>query len=119
MPICDEGAGAPTTEPRESPVNPVASSTPDSYGHLMTHHENHESHDEMSREQKRHDQLTSAPDATEADAAPRVEVSEHDGTTRIDILPDAAVRPGPGPGAEPAGDDAGDEAGDNAAADRT
>jgi hypothetical protein len=63
-------------------------------------HESHESHDEMSREQKRHDQLTSAPDATEADAAPRVEVSEHDGNTRIDILDDAAVRPGPGPGAD-------------------
>lgn len=53
---------------------------------------------EMTSEEKRHDQLTSAPDATEADAAPRVEVSEHDGNTRIDIAPDAAVRPGPGPG---------------------
>lgn len=54
--------------------------------------------EEMTSEQKRHDQLTSAPDATEADAAPRIEVSEHEGTTRIDIAPDAAVRPGPGPG---------------------
>ncbi|WP_334150831.1 multidrug transporter [Microbacterium sp.] len=53
---------------------------------------------EMTSEEKRHDQLTSAPDATEADAAPRIEVTEHDGTTRIDILPDAEVRPGPGPG---------------------
>lgn len=53
---------------------------------------------EMTSEQKRHDQLTSAPDATEADAAPRIEVSEHDGVTRVDIAPDAAVRPGPGPG---------------------
>jgi len=59
-----------------------------------------ESHDEMTSEQKRHDQLTSAPDATEADAAPRIDVSEHDGTTRIDIRPDAAVRPGPGPGVD-------------------
>ncbi len=54
---------------------------------------------EMTDEQKRHDQLTSAPDATEADAAPRIQVSEHDGVTRIDIAPDAPVRPGPGPGA--------------------
>jgi len=53
---------------------------------------------EMTSEEKRHDQLTAAPDATEADAAPRIEVTEHDGVTRIDIAPDAAVRPGPGPG---------------------
>lgn len=51
-----------------------------------------------SFEENRHDQLTSAPDATEADAAPRVDVSEHDGNTRIDIRDDAEVRPGPGPG---------------------
>ncbi|WP_149083870.1 MULTISPECIES: multidrug transporter [Microbacterium] len=49
-------------------------------------------------EENRRDQLTSAPDATEADAAPRVDVSEHDGNTRIDIRDDAEVRPGPGPG---------------------
>lgn len=54
--------------------------------------------EEMSREEKRHDQLTAAPDATEADAAPRIEVTEHDGVTRVDVLDDAAVRPGPGPG---------------------
>ncbi|MFS0910878.1 multidrug transporter [Microbacterium sp. 179-I 3D2 NHS] len=60
----------------------------------------HGSADEMTSEEKRHDQLTAAPDATEADAAPRIEVSEHDGNTRIDIAPDAAVRPGPGPGVE-------------------
>lgn len=48
--------------------------------------------------QNRRDQLTSAPDATEADAAPRVDVSEHDGHTRVDIRDDAEVRPGPGPG---------------------
>ncbi|WP_125133084.1 multidrug transporter [Microbacterium sp. 10M-3C3] len=47
---------------------------------------------------KRRDQLTSAPDATEGDAAPRIDVSEHDGITRIDVRDDAAVRPGPGPG---------------------
>ena len=58
------------------------------------------SDDETTSEEKRHDQLTAAPDATEADAAPRIEVSEHDGTTRIDIAPDAAVRPGPGPGVD-------------------
>jgi hypothetical protein len=56
--------------------------------------------DEMTSAEKRHDQLTAAPDATEADAAPRIEVSEHDGNTRIDIAPDAPVRPGPGPGVE-------------------
>jgi hypothetical protein len=44
--------------------------------------------------EKRHDQLTSAPKSTEADAAPRIEVSEHDGTTRVDIRDDAAFRPG-------------------------
>ena len=53
---------------------------------------------EMTSEEKRHDQLTAAPDATEADAAPRIEVTERDGVTHIDIAPDAAVRPGPGPG---------------------
>lgn len=54
--------------------------------------------DEMTDAEKRHDQLTSAPDATEADAAPRIDVTEHDGVTRIDIRDDAAVRPGPGQG---------------------
>ena len=56
------------------------------------------SDDEMTSAEKRHDQLTSAPDATEADAAPRIEVTKHDGNTRIDIAPEAPVRPGPGPG---------------------
>ncbi len=56
--------------------------------------------DDMTSEEKRHDQLTAAPDATEADAAPRIDVSEHDGVTRIDIRDDAPVRPGPGPGVE-------------------
>lgn len=49
---------------------------------------------EMTDEQKRHDQLTTAPEATEEDARPRIRVSEHDGVTRIDIADDAAVRPG-------------------------
>lgn len=53
---------------------------------------------EMSDAEKRHDQLTSAPDSTEADAAPRIDVTEHDGVKRIDVRDDAAVRPGPGPG---------------------
>ncbi|WP_157487951.1 MULTISPECIES: hypothetical protein [unclassified Leifsonia] len=50
---------------------------------------------EMSNDEKRHDQLTTAPKATEADAAPRIEVEElPDGNTRIDIADTAAVRPG-------------------------
>lgn len=53
---------------------------------------------DMSPERKREDQLTRAPDATQEDAAPRIEVTEHDGRTRIDIAEDADVRPGPGPG---------------------
>lgn len=60
--------------------------------------------DDMTADEKRRDQLLSAPNAVESDADPRIAVSERDGVTRIDILPDAAVRPGPGPGqqAEPA-----------------
>lgn len=54
--------------------------------------------EQMTSAEKRHDQLTAAPDATEAHAVPRIEVSEHDGNTRIDIAPEAPVRPGPGPG---------------------
>lgn len=54
--------------------------------------------DDHSFDENRHDQLTTAPDATEDDAAPRIEVSEHDGTTRVDIRDDAEARPGPGPG---------------------
>lgn len=64
---------------------------------------------EMTPEQKRHDTLTTAPGATEADAAPRIEVTEREGVTRIDIADEAAVRPGPGPGmAEADGDAPGD-----------
>ncbi|MEV7631824.1 multidrug transporter [Microbacterium sp. NPDC089318] len=59
----------------------------------------HES-DGMTREQKLRDQFLRAEHSTEADAAPRIEVSEHDGNVRIDIADTAAVRPGPGPGAD-------------------
>jgi hypothetical protein len=46
-------------------------------------------------DQKRHDQLTTAPQATEEDAAPRIRVSETaDGTKRIDWRDDADVSPG-------------------------
>ncbi|WP_368497116.1 multidrug transporter [Herbiconiux sp. A18JL235] len=49
-------------------------------------------------EAKRHDQLTSAPNATEEDAAPRIDVSETaDGHKRIDVRDDAVVRPGGDP----------------------
>ena len=49
---------------------------------------------EPAFDENRHDQLTSAPDSTEADAAPRIEVSEgENGATRIDIRDDAEVRP--------------------------
>ncbi|WP_322409350.1 multidrug transporter [Microbacterium invictum] len=58
--------------------------------------------DDTQRAKDRHDQLTRAPEATEEDAAPRIRVSEHDGIRRIDIDPDAPVRPGMGP----TGDDA-------------
>ena len=54
--------------------------------------------DDMTRDEKRRDQLLSAPDATEADAEERVVVSEVAGVTRVDIAPDADVRPGAGPG---------------------
>lgn len=55
---------------------------------------NESSADDMTREEKRRDQLLAAPESVEADAAPRIEVSEHDGNTRIDIAETAAVRPG-------------------------
>ena len=50
--------------------------------------------DDMTDAEKRHDQLTTAPKAVESDAAPRIEVTDHDGVTRIDIADTAAVRPG-------------------------
>jgi hypothetical protein len=55
------------------------------------------SYDEMTDEQKRHDQLTRAPKSTEADAAPRIVTSKGTGgATRIDIAETAVVRPGKG-----------------------
>ena len=48
----------------------------------------------MTPDEKRHDQLTTAPKATEKDAAPRITTSEHDGVTRIDVADTAVVRPG-------------------------
>ena len=49
---------------------------------------------EMTSEEKRRDQLLAAPGAVESDADPRVLVTEHNGVTRIDVAPDADVRPG-------------------------
>ena len=47
---------------------------------------------------KRTDQLTTAPKATDEDADPRIDVSEgREGRTRIDLRDDAAVRPGADP----------------------
>ena len=49
-------------------------------------------------DETRHAHQTTAPNATEADAAPRIDVTEQgDGVTRIDIRDDAAVRPGADP----------------------
>ena len=56
----------------------------------------------MTDEEKRRDQLTSAPDAVESDADPRIDVTHRDGVTRIDIRDDADVRPGD-PTKEPPG----------------
>ena len=57
--------------------------------------------DDMSAEEKRHDQLITAPKSTERDAAPRIDVTEDsDGPTRIDVRDDAIVRPGKTTGRE-------------------
>ena len=54
--------------------------------------------DDRDHDEKRHDQLTTAPKSTEEDAAPRIDVTEKaDGVTRIDVRDDAAVRPGMNP----------------------
>jgi hypothetical protein len=46
-------------------------------------------------DEKRHEQLTTAPKAVESDADPRVDVTEReDGVTRIDVADTASVRPG-------------------------
>jgi len=51
--------------------------------------------DQMSDDEKRHDQLTTAPQATEEDAAPRIETTDTPGgATRVDIADTAVVRPG-------------------------
>jgi len=51
--------------------------------------------DAMSDDEKRHDELTTAPKASEEDAAPRIVTSETEsGATRIDIADTAVVRPG-------------------------
>lgn len=50
---------------------------------------------DTTADDKRRDQLTSAPKSTERDAEPRIDVSTHDGVTRIDIRDDAAFRPDP------------------------
>ena len=51
--------------------------------------------DAMTPDEKRHDQLTSAPKASERDAAPRIETAElGSGATRIDVADSAVVRPG-------------------------
>ncbi|MFD1338220.1 hypothetical protein [Microbacterium lemovicicum] len=50
--------------------------------------------DPMDDEAKRRDQLLAAPDAVEADAAPRIDVTHREGVTRIDVRDDAVVRPG-------------------------
>jgi hypothetical protein len=53
------------------------------------------SFEKMTDEEKRHDQLTTAPKAVESDANPRIDVTEKpDGVKRIDWRDDAAVRPG-------------------------
>lgn len=67
--------------------------------------------DAMTDDEKRRDQLLAAPAATEADAAPRIEVTEREnGTTRIDIRDDAPVRPG-NPEVEPGDSEEGEDAG--------
>lgn len=53
------------------------------------------SFEKMDAEDKRHDQLTTAPKAVESDADPRIDITKKaDGVTRIDVRDDAKVRPG-------------------------
>jgi len=87
-----------TRGPRHpSGVKPFRRATPSREDRAMT---DADAIPDMTPDEKRRDQLLRAEHSTEADAAPRIEVSEHDGVTRIDIADTAAVRPGPGPGAE-------------------
>ncbi|MFE1665643.1 hypothetical protein [Microbacterium sp. P02] len=53
-----------------------------------------ESSVDMTDEEKRRDQLLRAAGSTEEDAAPRIETTRRGNITRIDIVPDAVVRPG-------------------------
>ena len=51
--------------------------------------------DDMTFDEKRHDQLTRAPKSDESDAAPRIDVTESpEGVKRIDVADTAKVRPG-------------------------
>lgn len=51
--------------------------------------------DDMTPDEKRHDQLTRAPGSDESDAAPRITTEDRgDGVTRIDVADTAKVRPG-------------------------
>ena len=51
--------------------------------------------DQVSDDEKRHDELTTAPKASEEDAAPRITTSAApSGATRIDVAETAVVRPG-------------------------
>ena len=51
--------------------------------------------DDMTDDEKRHDQLTRAPKSSEEDAAPRITTTElQGGATRIDVAETAVVRPG-------------------------
>lgn len=52
--------------------------------------------DDRNAEDDRREELLTAPKADAHDADPRIEVTEHDGATRIDVRDDAAVRPGRG-----------------------
>ena len=51
--------------------------------------------DQMSDDEKRHDQLTRAPKSSEEDAAPRIVAEQKPGgVTRINVADTAVVRPG-------------------------
>ena len=51
--------------------------------------------DDMTDDEKRHDQLTRAPKSSEEDAAPRITTTVlQGGATRIDVAETAVVRPG-------------------------
>ncbi|MCU1423947.1 MAG: multidrug transporter [Microbacteriaceae bacterium] len=55
------------------------------------------SYDDMTDDEKRHDELTRAPKSTEEDAAPRITTEKTaSGATRIDVAGSAKVRPGGG-----------------------